>query len=55
MQEFSQLMTVHRKLTDRQLKLKKYDEVFEDYASGGSTNRPKLQEMLKWIRKGDSC
>lgn len=30
-----------------------YDEVFEDYASGGSTNRPKLQEMLKWIRKGD--
>ncbi len=31
----------------------KYDEIFEDYASGGSTNRPKLQEMLKWIRKGD--
>lgn len=30
-----------------------YDEVFEDYASGGSTNRPKLQEMLKWVRKGD--
>ena len=30
-----------------------YDEVFIDYASGGSTNRPKLQEMLKWIRKGD--
>ena len=30
-----------------------YDEVFIDYASGGSTNRPKLQEMLKWVRKGD--
>ena len=33
--------------------MSKYDEVFEDYASGGSTNRPKLQEMLKWVRKGD--
>lgn len=31
-----------------------YDEVFEDYASGSSTNRPKLQEMMKWIRKGDT-
>ncbi len=31
----------------------KYDEIFEDYASGGSTNHPKLQEMLKWIRRGD--
>ena len=39
---------------DRQvIEAGKYDEVFEDYASGGSTNRPKLQEMLKWIRKGD--
>lgn len=39
---------------DRQItEIEKYDEVFEDYASGGSTNRPKLQEMLKWIRKGD--
>jgi len=33
--------------------MEKYDDVFVDYASGGSTNRPKLQEMLKWIRKGD--
>lgn len=39
---------------DRQTtEIEKYDEAFEDYASGGSTNRPKLQEMLKWIRKGD--
>lgn len=39
---------------DRQLiDVSKYNEVFEDYASGGSTNRPKLQEMLKWVRKGD--
>lgn len=39
---------------DRQvIEAGKYDEVFEDYASSGSTNRPRLQEMLKWIRKGD--
>lgn len=39
---------------DRQTtEMEKYDDVFIDYASGGSTNRPKLQEMLKWIRKGD--
>lgn len=39
---------------DRQTtEAEKYDEVFIDYASGGSTNRPKLQEMLKWVRKGD--
>lgn len=39
---------------DRQTtETEKYDDVFIDYASGGSTNRPKLQEMLKWIRKGD--
>ena len=39
---------------DRQTtEMEKYDDVFVDYASGGSTNRPKLQEMLKWIRKGD--
>lgn len=39
---------------DRQTtEIEKYDEVFEDYASGGSTNRPKLQEMLKGVRKGD--
>ena len=40
---------IDRQTTD----ISKYDEVFEDYASGGSTNRPKLQEMLKWVRKGD--
>lgn len=39
---------------DRQTtEMEKYDETFIDYASGGSSNRPKLQEMLKWIRKGD--
>ena len=32
---------------DRQtIETEKYDEIFEDYASGSSTNRPKLQELL---------
>lgn len=31
-----------------------YDEVFEDYVSGiSTTNRPRLQELLKRVRKGD--
>ncbi len=39
---------------DRQtIEVAQYDDTFIDYASGGSTNRPKLKEMLKWIRKGD--
>lgn len=39
---------------DRQIINKdEYDEIFEDYASGSSINRPKLQELLKWVRKGD--
>ena len=40
---------VDRQLIDKE----KYDEVFIDYASGSSMNRPKLQELLKWCRKGD--
>ena len=39
---------------DRQtIAAESYDRVFEDFASGGSTNRPQLQEMLKWVREGD--
>ena len=39
---------------DRQtISAEQYDEVFIDYTSSGSTNCPKLQEMLKWERKGD--
>lgn len=29
------------------------DKVFEDYASGGSRKRPKLDDMLGYIRNGD--
>lgn len=41
---------------DRQhekLKAEKVDLIFEDKLSGKDTNRPKFQELLKYIRKGD--
>ena len=31
-----------------------FEEVFEDQCSGGSTDRPKLKEMLRFVRKGDT-
>jgi DNA invertase Pin-like site-specific DNA recombinase len=39
--------------TMRQLDGIQLDEVFEDKASGKDTNRPKLQEMMKFARAGD--
>jgi DNA invertase Pin-like site-specific DNA recombinase len=30
------------------------DEVFEDQLSGATTDRPALQEMLRFVRKGDT-
>lgn len=41
---------------DRQhekLKAENVDIIFEDKLSGKDTNRPKFQELLKYIRKGD--
>ncbi|WP_339101937.1 recombinase family protein [Candidatus Enterococcus clewellii] len=41
---------------DRQhekLKAENVDLIFEDKLSGKDTNRPKFQELLKYIRKGD--
>ena len=41
--------------TDRQYEMVKPDwEVFEDKCSGGSTDRPALKEMLRYVRKGDT-
>lgn len=40
--------------TDRQLDGVKLDRVFEDKLSGKDTNRPALQEMLAFIREGDT-
>jgi DNA invertase Pin-like site-specific DNA recombinase len=40
--------SVERQLTDLDL-----DIIFTDYASGKDTNRPKLQEMLNYIRDED--
>ena len=39
--------------TARQLDGIVLDEVFEDQVSGGTTDRPALQEMLRFVRKGD--
>lgn len=42
--------------TDRQLADTEinFDKVFEDKASGKSTDRPALQEMLNYVRDGDT-
>ncbi|MFJ4353679.1 recombinase family protein [Pseudomonas sp. NPDC089428] len=40
--------------TARQLDGVNLDEVFEDQVSGATTERPALQEMLRFIRQGDT-
>lgn len=40
--------------TDRQLDGIECDETYEDTASGGSADRPKLKEMILRTRKGDT-
>ncbi|WP_341232343.1 recombinase family protein [uncultured Methylophaga sp.] len=39
--------------SERQLDGIELDEVFEDKCSGKDTNRPQLQALLKYVRKGD--
>lgn len=40
--------------TDRQLDGMELDRTFEDKLSGKDTNRPQLQELLQYARKGDT-
>ena len=40
--------------TTRQLEGVELDRVFEDKCSGGSTNRPQLEELLRNVRAGDT-
>lgn len=40
--------------TDRQLDGLELDRVFEDKLSGKDTNRPQLQELLRYARRGDT-
>jgi len=40
--------------TERQLAGLNLDKVFEDKKSGKDTERPKLQEMIAYVRKGDT-
>lgn len=39
--------------TERQLEGLKLDKVYTDKISGKSTDRPQLQEMLRFVREGD--
>jgi DNA invertase Pin-like site-specific DNA recombinase len=39
--------------TDRQLPNGEFDREFEDFCSGGTTNRPGLKSCLDFIREGD--
>ena len=39
--------------SDRQLEGVELDRVFEDKASGKNTDRPALQEAMKYVREGD--
>jgi DNA invertase Pin-like site-specific DNA recombinase len=38
----------------RQLEGEKLDRIFTDKASGKDTNRPQLQELLQFVREGDT-
>ena len=40
--------------TDRQLEGIKADKIFTDKLSGKSTNRPALNQMLEYVRDGDT-
>lgn len=40
--------------TDRQLEGVQVDRTFTDKVSGKDTNRPKFQEMLEFVREGDT-
>lgn len=40
--------------TARQLDGVTLDRIFEDKASGATTDRPKLKEMLEYVREGDT-
>lgn len=40
--------------TARQLDGVALDRIFEDKASGATTDRPKLKEMLEYVREGDT-
>lgn len=37
-----------------QLKSKNIDKIFEDKASGANTNRPAFQQMMEYVREGDT-
>ena len=50
---YIRVSTVHQNI-DRQLEGMHLDKVFEEKVSAKTKNRPKLQEMLNYIRDGDT-
>jgi len=40
--------------TDRQLPDEKFDKEYEDKASAKDLDRPKLNEMIEYVREGDT-
>jgi len=46
-------VSTDKQYTERQLDGVTLDEKFEEKVSGKNTNRPKLQEMIAYVRKGD--
>lgn len=39
--------------TARQLEGMEFDQIFEDHCSGKNTDRPALEECIKYVRRGD--
>ena len=46
-------VSTDKQYTERQLDGVKLDEKYEEKVSGKNANRPKLQEMIAYVRKGD--
>ena len=50
---YRRVSTVDQK-TDRQLSREEFDKVFEDKASAKDTKRPALEQLLDFVREGDT-
>lgn len=53
---YIRVSTIDQNFARQHAALEKYkiDKIFEEKISGKDTNRPKLQEMLEWVREGDT-
>ncbi|MDG1640291.1 recombinase family protein, partial [Bacillus paranthracis] len=53
---YIRVSTVEQNLEQQKALLEKYgiDRWYEEKASAKDTNRPKFQEMMDWVREGDT-